>query len=624
MPVNTELVAALLQPIPGEAPSGSDLRYDSRVDAIKEARREDPDIPRRPEDGPRKLADWPTVIAKCTELLTKETKDLQLQVWLTEALLQKNGFGGMATGLDALTGMLQLFWDTVHPLPEDDDLELRSGPVAFIGNKLVVPARMTVLGATGFTLVQYVESRSMPTEAESESDRAKRDLRAQLIAQGKPTPEAIDNAIDLLNKVSARAILADVDLSIASLAALEKVSDERFGREAPAFNALRSALDEVRRFIAGQVARLLELDPDPIVEESVEGDAGAAGEDDSPMTAEPTNRADAARRIGVIARWVRQNDAASPAPYLMVRGFRWGELRINAPDLEPKLLEAPPTATRAKIKTLLLDAKWAELLEQSEILMATAPGRGWLDLQRYALTACAQLGSSHDAIAAAIRSELRALLRALPQLTRMTLMDDTPTANEETRAWLDSESLASPDAGEAADAAGASDETPDTDVSDGSEVLAEALEDDASSAHQGGFTRTRATRKPVAARGRDTFDLARSELSAGRPNRAIELLMAELAREQSPRGRFVRQTQIAYVMVEAGLDAVATPILQRLIETIDEKSLDQWESGPIVAQPMALMCRVFDRSGEEAAQRYDLYLRVCRLDPLQAIALQTK
>jgi type VI secretion system protein ImpA len=34
--------------------------------------------------------------------------------------------------------------------------------------------------------------------------------------------------------------------------------------------------------------------------------------------------------------------------------------------------------------------------------MATAPGRGWLDLQRYALTACAQLGTGHDAIAAAI------------------------------------------------------------------------------------------------------------------------------------------------------------------------------------------------------------------------------
>jgi hypothetical protein len=39
---------------------------------------------------------------------------------------------------------------------------------------------------------------------------------------------------------------------------------------------------------------------------------------------------------------------------------------------------------------------------------------------------------------------------------------------------------------------------------------------------------------------------------------------------------------------------------------------------------MALLCRVIDRLQDDdaAAQRYQLYLRVCRLDPLQAIALQ--
>jgi len=620
MPVNTELVARLLQPIAGEAPSGQDIRYDPRVDAIKEARREELDLPGVTN---RKVADWPAVITGCSDLLASESKDLQLGVWLTEALLQKQGYGGLATGLEALAGLLQHFWETVYPLPEDDDLELRSGPLEFVGKKLGIPVKLTVLGASGITFAEYVESRKVPLESDTESDKNKRALRETLIEQGKPTPEAIDASIELLNKAGVRAILADLDASVAALSALEKISDERFGRDAPAFNDLRSALDDVQRFLGGLVIKLLELDPDPLVEEALEGEALSAVDDDSPMTAEPVNRADAAKRIGVIARWLRQQDPASPAPYLLLRGFRWGELRVTAPELEPKLLEAPPTPTRAKLKTLLLDGKWAELLEQSENLMATAPGRGWLDLQRYVLTACGQLGSSHDAIAAAIRSELRALLRAVPQLTRMTLMDDTPTANEETRDWLEREGLMGDDDTEATAETPAESE-PDADVSDGSEVLIDALEDDAASAHQGGFTRTRAVRPAVATRGRDPFDVARGELAQGRPNRAIELLMADLAREQSPRGRFVRQTQIAYIMVEAGLDAVAMPILQRLIETIDEKGLEQWESGPIVAQPMALMCRLLDRSGDDASQRYELYLRVCRLDPMQAIALQSK
>ncbi len=620
MPLNTELIARLLQPIPGDAPSGKDLRYDPRVDAVKEARREELDLP---GVVGRKLADWPAVIAAATELLATETKDLQLQVWLTEALLAKQGFAGLATGLEGLSGMLREFWETLYPLPEDDDLELRSGPLEFIGTKLVIPARMTVLGSTGFSFNQYLDSRKLPRELEAEEDRAKRTLRTEATELGKALPEAVDAAFEMLTKVGVRAILADVDQSIASLAALEKISDERFGRDAPAFNGLREALDELRRFMQGQLAIKLELDPDPLVEEAAPGEAGAV-EEDGPMSVEPANRADAAKRIGVVARWLRQQEPLSPAPYLLVRGFRWGELRVNAPELEPKLLEAPPTATRAKLKTLMLDGKWSELLEQSENLMATAPGRGWLDLQRYVLTACTQLGATHDAIAAAIRSELRALLRALPQMTRMTLMDDTPTANEETREWLEGEALVSEPTSEPAADEDASTDLPDTDVSDGTEVLADALEDDAASAHQGGFTRARAVRRPTAARARDAFDLARGELAQGRPNRAIEMLMADLAREQSPRGRFVRQTQIAYVMVEAGLTTVATPILQRLIETIDERGLEQWESGPVVAQPMALMCRVIDQTGGDESQRYDLYLRVCRLDPLQAIALQSK
>ena len=98
--------------------------------------------------------------------------------------------------------------------------------------------------------------------------------------------------------------------------------------------------------------------------------------------------------------------------------------------------------------------------------------------------------------------------------------------------------------------------------------------------------------------------------------------MAELARERSPRGRFVRQTQIAYVMVEAGLDAVARPILEKLVSTIDDRGLEDWESGPLVAQPMSLLCRVLDRLADGSGDRDGLYLRICRLDPLQAIALQ--
>ena len=88
------------------------------------------------------------------------------------------------------------------------------------------------------------------------------------------------------------------------------------------------------------------------------------------------------------------------------------------------------------MKGLLLEAKWPQLLEAGEGVMATPAGRGWLDLQRYVLSACDGLGSQFESVARAIRGELRALLEDVPGLVTMTLMDDMPTANPETRRWL--------------------------------------------------------------------------------------------------------------------------------------------------------------------------------------------
>jgi type VI secretion system protein ImpA len=300
----------------------------------------------------------------------------------------------------------------------------------------------------------------------------------------------------------------------------------------------------------------------------------------------------------------------------MLRGLRWGELRGSSGELDPRLLEAPPTAVRVRLKELLLDRRWSALLDQCEAAMAMPHARGWLDLQRYALTACGHLGGGYDAVAAAVRGELRTLLAALPQLPEATLMDDTPAANAETYAWLAAEGLLADGASETSPGA-------DSSVTDQTGAMSAALaQDDATSEHGGlraGHRRRVLGDRPST---RDPFALARGELASGRPNRAIELLLAELSRERSPRGRFVRETQIAFVMVEGGLHVVARPILEKLVATIDERSLEEWESGPLVAQPMALLCRVLDALGEDADARAALYLRICRLDPLQAIALQ--
>ena len=89
MPLNVD---ELLQPIPGDNPSGADLRYDPVYDEIKEARRqEDDEAPQGEWARERKIAEWPVVIKLATEVLANKSKDLQLAAWLDRSAPQAGG-----------------------------------------------------------------------------------------------------------------------------------------------------------------------------------------------------------------------------------------------------------------------------------------------------------------------------------------------------------------------------------------------------------------------------------------------------------------------------------------------------------------------------------------------------
>jgi type VI secretion system protein ImpA len=590
----------LLNPIAGGNPAGTDLRYDPVFDRIKEARREDDDAPQGDWQRERKVADFVQVTKLASDVLATKSKDLQIAAWLTEAQLRREGFAGLRAALGLLRGMLERFWDQLYPEPEGGDLELRAAPLDWVGSRLEMAVKSVPLTRAGHDFIAYKASRSIPTEEDAGNDSTKAEVRAQAIADGKVTPEAVEQGFTSTPKAWYRTLRADMEGCLEELGSLDEVSQERFGGDAPSFAKLRTALEEVLHLAKQLLARKLQLDPDPVEPGAV---AAPAAEDsgDAPsgsvepaserrtVGVEPVDREDAAARITGAARFLRRVNPRDPAPYLLLRGFRWGELRATGRNPDPKLLDAPATAVRTRLKSLLLDHRWAELLETAEGVMGTPQGRGWIDLQRYALTACERLGMEFQPVTEAIRGALRSLLADLPMLTQMTLMDDTPTANAETLAWLR-----------------------DT-------VLPEAGADGASS--NGSDTNRRAERiiYEDGARGREAHERALAEMRGGRPEKAIEILMRELDNEKSRRGRFLRQSQLADVMVSAGLESIAKPILEDMIAQIEAHKLDDWETGALVAHPLALLYRCLDKLDDDGVAKQALYLRICRLDPVQAI-----
>jgi type VI secretion system protein ImpA len=419
----------LLTPISEDSPGGVSLQYDPLFDRVKEARREDPDLPpgELPE-GPRKVADYGMVQRLAEEALATKTKDLQLAVWLTEALLHREGYGGLAQGLGLLRDLLADFWEVLYPELEDGDAEPRAAKLDWRGShRLVLAARTVPLTAAGYGYLRYEESRDVGYEsAARESDDRMRRRQAK-IAEGKLAAEDWDRAVDQTDVAVYQRLAAELDAATAALDALDAVAQERFGDVAPDFRPLRDVLEQVRAVPRAILARRLPQAPATTGVGASDGPAAGNGA------------------------------AAGPAGAL------------------------------------------------------PAGGHG------------------DDGLAVGVRRR--------------------------------------------------------------------------------------------AAGGPSLQEQAAAELRAGRAARAVELLMSAARRGRSRRDRFLRRTTVARIMVDASLYGVATPLLEQLVAEIEEFKLEEWEPGEVVATPLALLWRCYDRTDVGGSIKENLYLRICRLDPVQAIAL---
>ena len=305
------------------------------------------------------------------------------------------------------------------------------------------------------------------------------------------------------------------------------------------------------------------------------------------VSAEPAERREAIASAVAAAAVLRKRDPFSPAPYLMLRGLRWGELRGSS---DPVVLEAPPSDLRQQVKALARRNRWGEILELAEQIIALPCSRAWLDLQRFVVEACTALGDNYNNIAIAIRSELRTLLRDLPQLLDATLTDDTPAANSETQKWL-RELLAEPPGA-----------PPLHDAPHGP-----AVDDPRAPGWQKRFV--------------DPQALAQEAMRAGQQQKAVEILQREVQRALSGRAQFLRKMQLAQVCVSAGKDGIAQLLLDDIAAAIDTHKLDDWEDREMVARALVFLLQSSKKIQGDAKAKQALFERICRLDPVQAFSV---
>jgi type VI secretion system protein ImpA len=333
----------LLAPIPGDNPSGESLRLAAPYDAIQEARRSDDDLDRGDWVREIKVADWSAVIRIATEALVAKTKDLQLAVWLVEALVKRHGFPGLRDGLRLLRELQERFWDSFYPEIDDGDLEFRAGLLGWLNLKLPPSIRLIPvtqgMNAEGYAWIRWKESRDVDNIG-----RRDQAAMAALVAEGKITGEQFDKAVEATPLVYCQTLFEDLNEAGREYEHLDRTVDDRFGRESPGLTGIKQAIADCLSLVTEIAKKKGGFDPTSEPElapqaPEEEADVGVQ-ENSQPVLSPPSHsvvvslelqsRADALRQLAAVADYFRRTEPHSPVSYLIQRAVRWGEMPLEA------------------------------------------------------------------------------------------------------------------------------------------------------------------------------------------------------------------------------------------------------------------------------------------------------
>ncbi|MEW4568336.1 type VI secretion system protein TssA [Tautonia sp. JC769] len=612
---------SLLQPISEDRPAGEDLRWEDEFAQIEAARESDEDASSRDiYERDRKLADFDAVISLGTDLLRERTKDLRIAAFVADALARRHGLPGMQDGLLLIRRLHEHFWESMHPEPEDGDLELREGVIEWLDGERSLPLMIRsvpltqALGDLCYSFFRYKESRDVEQAIAKTPDRAD-----ELKAEGKIRSEDFDNAVKATEESFYRNLLVQVRDCRAALDRLNATlsAEEYYGSRGPRLSGCISAIEDVGKLVdklvksrgiteeAPEPPVAVEQEPEP--EDAIDVEPQESIPVAEPASPQPVARAssrsgpildpsDARRRIAEGAGYLQSSDASDPVPYLVVRALAMGAFYRISGHPSPSELPAISTETRRAARKLADDQDWEGLLKLCENAMIGPGGLGWLDAHRYAFLALDQLG--HDDARRALRALLLAWLDDYPDWPECELDDETPCAGRETRAWL-------------AELQPVKDSQPEAEP--GPEAEPEPEPPQWLPVSPGTQQPKDESHEP------DPWDQARELLESGNSAEALTLMARAVREARTGRERFLRTLQQAELCLAMNRTSIARSLLDDLARQIDEFRLERWEESELCARVFAGLYRCVREEDPDRAR--EVYRRLCQFDISLAVQL---
>ena len=321
----------LLRPISESSPCGESLRWDAVWSELADLRktRKDPIDP-----SADKTPDWGAVEVLAAELLAERTKDLMIAGWLTEAALRRHGFAGFRDGLRLVRGLIETYWDDLHPLPDEGDFSVRAAPLAWLttadgGARMPVLFRDIPLASTkGDEPLNWTFwNRRRPAPRGRDEDDSSYERR---VADAERCKQTFDAAVEATPLEFYQELRAEITASLEEIDKLAGLADERLGDNAPGWGDLRKAISEIEVFVIDVLKRRGGLVGESGSDDQTELNATAAQSNGARFGGGPIrSRAEAVARLEEIAGYFASLDPQSPVAYLIRRAVRWAGMSLE-------------------------------------------------------------------------------------------------------------------------------------------------------------------------------------------------------------------------------------------------------------------------------------------------------
>jgi len=292
-------------------PCGPDLEYDAAFLELEQAARGKPEQQYGDTLVPAEEPAWPQV-RRLAEGLLGRSKDLRIAALFTQALVTTEGFPGLKAGCDILNGLIERYWEQVHPQldPDDDnDPTMRMNALAALADpdellRQVREAPLIKSRQVGMLLVRDVEvalDKLPPKEGAAEM--------------------SLGQINDMMGSEDGQAAGKLIGETLEALKRLASGLNERVGADrAPDLRPLIATVTHLTQVCTGSAASAEGESADAAGDEAGAGATG--GRPAQGPSGDIRNRRDAIMMIDKICDYFAKNEPSNPAPLLLHRAKR--------------------------------------------------------------------------------------------------------------------------------------------------------------------------------------------------------------------------------------------------------------------------------------------------------------